>query len=136
VAGANTNGRLRGGSPNGRCRWETFFVFARERGTTELVSATPDGTVGNSVSIVSGISADGRYRAYYSLASDLVPGDSNNTWDIFVHDRKLETTERVSVASNGIEGDLGSFLALISDEGYHHAPFPSRRRHRGKRRQP
>jgi hypothetical protein len=117
VAGSNTNGRLSGWSPNGRCRWETFFVFHRERGTTELVLATPDGTVGNSVSVVSGISADGRYMAYYNLASDLVPGDSNNTRDIFVHDRKLETTERVSVASNGIEGDLGSFLASLSDDG-------------------
>jgi hypothetical protein len=47
------------------------------------------------------ISADGRYVAFPSAATNLVLGDSNAVWDIFVRDRQLGTTERVSVASNG-----------------------------------
>ncbi|ANY81261.1 hypothetical protein BB934_26115 [Microvirga ossetica] len=93
------------------------FVFDRKNGTTELVSTTPEGRVGNLDSVASGISANGRYVAFYSLASDLVPDDGNDVFDVFVHDRKLGTTERVSVASNGEEGELDSLFGSISDDG-------------------
>ena len=45
--------------------------------------------------------ADGRYVAFRSLASNLVDGDTNGEWDIFVHDRETSATERVSVYVNG-----------------------------------
>ena len=65
--------------------------------TTELVSVGPKGVLPNSVSYLSSISADGRFVAFGSAASNLVPGDTNNDWDIFVRDRQTNITSRVSV---------------------------------------
>jgi Tol biopolymer transport system component len=93
------------------------FVFDRKRGTTELVPVSSDGGAGNDASISSAISANGRFVTFYSYASNLVPGDNNSLLDVFVHDRKLGTTERVSVASNGAEGNGESYQASISDDG-------------------
>src|SRR5262249_36201765 len=45
------------------------------------------------------ISADGRYVAFASLAKNLVPGDTNGRWDIFVHERATGVTVRVSLSS-------------------------------------
>ena len=55
------------------------------------------------------ISADGRFVAFYSMATNLVPGDTNGTGDVFVRDRQTGTTERVSVGSGGVQGDGDSF---------------------------
>jgi Tol biopolymer transport system component len=49
------------------------------------------------------MSRDGRYVAFQSRASNLVPRDGNRTWDVFVHDRTKRVTERVSVSSSGVE---------------------------------
>ncbi|MBL8297584.1 MAG: hypothetical protein JNN30_04465 [Rhodanobacteraceae bacterium] len=62
-------------------------------------------------------SEDGRFVAFASFASNLVPGDLNGTNDVFVRDRLLGTTERVSVYSNGSEGNCGSLGADISSDG-------------------
>src|SRR5437879_439376 len=64
-----------------------------------------------------GISADGRYVAFESRASNLVAGDTNGVSDIFVHDRETGVTERVSVASSGRHGHSLSAEASISAEG-------------------
>jgi len=61
-----------------------IFVFDRKTGTTELVSVANDGTEGNGFSFIPAISANGRYVAFQSNASNLVPGDTNNAADIFV----------------------------------------------------
>ena len=50
------------------------------------------------------ISADGRFVAFWSYASNLVSGDTNGAIDVFVHDRQTGTTERVSVDSAGTQG--------------------------------
>jgi hypothetical protein len=63
------------------------------------------------------LSADGRYVAFYSLASNLVAGDTNVSWDVFVHDRQTGTTTRVSVASNGAQGNEGSESPALSGDG-------------------
>ena len=55
--------------------------------TTERVSVASDGVQANSSSIRPSISAAGRFVAFKSTASNLVPGDTNGTGDIFVHDR-------------------------------------------------
>ncbi|MCJ7576238.1 MAG: hypothetical protein MUO80_06170, partial [Dehalococcoidia bacterium] len=73
-------------------------------GITERVSVASDGSVGNSASTGPSVSADGRYIAFESHASNLVPGDTNNAMDVFVHDRQTGVTERVSVASDGSQG--------------------------------
>ena len=53
------------------------------------------------MSLSSSISADGRFVAFESAASNLVDGDSNNDRDIFIHDRATGTAERVNVSSSG-----------------------------------
>ena len=64
------------------------------------------------------ISADGRYVAFMSLATNLVLGDMNSARDIFVRDRMTGVTTRVSVNSAGIEAmGGGSFAPSISSNG-------------------
>lgn len=71
------------------------------------------------------VSDDGRFVVFASAASDLVPNDTNGSHcglppcaDVFVHDRVLRTTERVSVSSSGIEGNSSSAAsASISGDG-------------------
>jgi hypothetical protein len=65
------------------------------------------------------ISADGRYVAFISDASNLVPGDGNGVPDVFVRDMRLHTTERVSVSSAGVEGNGAALLQglAISPDG-------------------
>src|SRR5207253_4573444 len=78
--------------------------------TTVRVSVASDGTEGNDVSMGSALSADGRFVAFDSAATDLVAGDTNLVSDVFVHDRQTGTTERVSVASDGAQGNGSSGL--------------------------
>lgn len=63
------------------------------------------------------LSADGRFVAFESGASNLVPGDTNGWPDVFVVDRWLQTIERVSVGTGGIQGNRGSGFADISGDG-------------------
>jgi hypothetical protein len=85
---------------------------------TELISVASDVTQGNADSYTPAISADGRYVAFTSNASNLVEGDTNGKSDIFVHDRKTGETTRVSVASDGTQANNGTgFGASISADG-------------------
>ena len=79
-------------------------------GFTELISVSSAGVQGNQDSERPAMSADGRFVAFGSLSDNLVPGDTNTRSDIFVRDRMLGTTERVSVSSAGREGDAHSGL--------------------------
>src|SRR6188474_2237255 len=72
---------------------------------TQRVSLQSTGSQGNGGSFDSSISPDGRYVAFLSLASNLVPGDTNGVKDIFLRDRLTGTTERVSVDSAGVQAD-------------------------------
>ncbi|MCZ8067601.1 MAG: beta strand repeat-containing protein [Microcystis sp.] len=96
-----------------------IFLHDRQTGQTTRVSVTSDGTeaVNDQFSFQSNsfsptISSDGRFVAFVSQATNLVPGDTNSADDIFVHDRQTGQTTRVSVASNGSQ--TGSFLDSIS----------------------
>ena len=96
--------------------WDVFVRDLRS-GTTELVSVATNGTQANSYSSAPAISADGRYVAFWSGASNLVPGDTNEHYDVFVRDRQLGTTDRVSVASNGTQANGDSAFPAISADG-------------------
>lgn len=72
-------------------------------GLTELISVTTDGVGDNPEIAEAAIRADGRYVAFDSLASNLVPDDTNKDWDVFVRDRQKGTSTRVSVASDGTQ---------------------------------
>jgi hypothetical protein len=97
--------------------WPEVFVRDRQTGTTEVVSVDNAGNPGNSLSFHPALSADGRFVAFSSSSSKLVPGDTNGAGDVFVHDRQTRTTQRVSVDSAGNQGDSGSWGAWLSAAG-------------------
>ncbi len=109
------------GAPNlvGNDTNETHDVFVRDRrtGKTELVSLGSDGAKGNSSSFFSSISADGRFVAFFSYASNLVGGDTNGAIDVFVRDRSTRETKRVSLRSDGAQGGGDSSYPSISPDG-------------------
>ncbi len=87
-------------------------------GDLTLVSAATDGGPGNYASFTPSISADGRYVAFASGATNLVASDANGaTRDIFIRDLQTGTTVLVSVASDGTQGDGGSYNPSISADG-------------------
>ena len=99
-------------------------VYLRDRtaGTTERISVSSSESQGNGVSYVpSGqvgvMSADGRFVAFLSGADNLVPGDTNGVWDVFVRDRQLGLTERVSVSSSEAQATAMSFGGPVSSDG-------------------
>jgi Tol biopolymer transport system component len=93
------------------------FVHDRTTGATERISVGSSGKQGNRDSRLPAISADGRFVAFESGASNLVPGDGNGVVDVFVRDREAGTTERVSVDSAGQEGNGRSDSCAISADG-------------------
>jgi Tol biopolymer transport system component len=105
------------GDTNG---YRDVFVHDRQTGQTTRVSVSGDGTQGNSNTgfpYGPSVSADGRFVAFDSSASNLVPADTNGYRDVFVHDRQTGETTRVSVSSNGTQGDSGSYDPSISADG-------------------
>jgi Tol biopolymer transport system component len=94
-----------------------IFVHDRQTGATTRVSVDSAAVEGNDRSEAPAISADGRYVAFWSEASNLVPGDTNVGWDVFVHDRQTGATERVSVDSAGNQANTASENPAISADG-------------------
>lgn len=86
-------------------------------GTTSRASLTSSSGQPNGSSAAPAISADGRYVAFASWATDLVPGDTNGWVDIFVRDLTSGATERVSVSSAGAQAGGPSLDATISADG-------------------
>jgi hypothetical protein len=73
-------------------------------GSGEITTRVPvdrGGQQANGHSVDPAISAHGRFVAFQSDASNLVAGDTNNAWDVFVRDRMAQLTRRVSVGSGG-----------------------------------
>ena len=108
----------------------SFHIWVRDRdlGTTALVSKSSTNVAGNDRSQRPSISADGRFVAFSSSASNLVPGDTNDVDDIFVHDRDPDgngvfdepgetSITRVSVSSNGNAANCVSARPSISGTG-------------------
>jgi Tol biopolymer transport system component len=93
-----------------------IFVRDRNTGTTYLVSKSSDGIQGNDESTYPSISADGRYVAFESIATNLVSGDTNGV-DVFVRDRQTGTATRVSKSSTGAEANGNSYSPAISADG-------------------
>ena len=96
-----------------------FDVFVRDMvaGTTTAVSVDSTANQANSFSSIPAISADGRYVAFRSDASNLVTGDTNAASDVFVRDRTAGTTTRVSIDSAGNQANGSSSDPAISADG-------------------
>jgi Tol biopolymer transport system component len=102
------------GDNNGR---PDVFVRDRRLRTTVRVSKTNNGVGGNAGSAGGVISANGRFVAFASGASNLVPGDTNDASDIFVRDRRRGTTRRVSVTSREAQVRADSSWPTMSATG-------------------
>ncbi|MFI6007036.1 hypothetical protein ACIA98_43110 [Streptomyces sp. NPDC051366] len=98
-------------------RYRDIFVHDLQTGETTGVSVGSHGEQSDSESSHPSISADGRFVAFDSPASNLVFGDTNDIHDVFVRDRQTGETTRVSVDSNGRQGDGISQLPSISADG-------------------
>jgi Tol biopolymer transport system component len=85
-----------------------IFVQDLVTGLTEVVSVSSQGVLSNGDSFVAALNVDGRFIAFMSSGSNLVPGDNNAQYDIFLRDRLLGTTERISVNSSGGPGNGAS----------------------------
>ncbi|PYS19081.1 MAG: hypothetical protein DMG11_32145, partial [Acidobacteria bacterium] len=88
---------------SGQTNPSDVYVHDRQTGTTELVSVGMTG-VQDGCSWSPSISGDGRFVAFISAATTLIPSDTNAAWDVFVRDRQTGQTERVSVTPNGTQG--------------------------------
>jgi hypothetical protein len=86
-------------------------------GITGRVSVGANGRQVDGSSDGPALSAIGRFVGFTSNAANLVPGDTNGTFDVFVRDRAERTTTRVSVGSNGRQGNNSSSSASISALG-------------------
>jgi Tol biopolymer transport system component len=84
------------------------YLRNMDTNTTTRVSAAPGGALADDSSRLPALSADGRYVAYESLATNLVAEDTNRRWDIFRHDRVTGATVRVTVSSQGAQQEDNS----------------------------
>jgi len=96
---------------------DDIFVRDRLAATTERVSISSAAGEANGPSKAPAISADGRYVAFESDASNLVPGDTNAVTDIFVRDRLEATTDRVSVSTAGGQANGACRAPSVSADG-------------------
>jgi Tol biopolymer transport system component len=98
---------------------EDVYVHDRRTGKTQLVSVTSSGTPGNAPSGIAApapLSATGRFIAFESNA-DLVGSDGNGYRDVYLRDRRIGQTKRISVKSNGGAVDANHQEPAISGDG-------------------
>lgn len=98
-------------------------VFLRDTvlGTTERISVDSNEVeIDNFISVITlhnpMISEDGRYVVFWTEGA-FVPEDTNDAGDVYLRDRTLGTTERVSVSTNGAQTASGNGLGAISSDG-------------------
>ncbi len=97
---------------------DDLFVHDQVTGVTSRVSISSTGSQGDAPSGGSAsVSADGRYVAFDSHATNLVDGDTNGTGDVFLRDRVANTTTRLSVSTSGSECDGWSASSSITPDG-------------------
>ena len=133
--GQAANGHSRGGSISEDGRYVVFnsaannlvpgddngkrdiFLHDRKKGKTRRISRHSNGTQADDHSGSSVISADGRFVAYDSSATNLVNNDGNAAIDIFLYDRLRKKTRRLSVSSSEKQGNGDSRVPQISATG-------------------
>jgi Tol biopolymer transport system component len=98
--------------------YRDVFVRNRADGTLRRVSvAANHAQAENGDSILEGLSGDGRFVAFSSLASNLVPNDRNNAADVFIHDQQTHNTWSVSLAGDGATANGKSEASALSNDG-------------------
>lgn len=94
-----------------------IYAYEVATGTLTDLTVSYDGNFDGGTSTGASVSSDGRYVAFESYSSRLIRHDTNGYKDIFVHDRQDGVNRRVSVATDGTEGNGDSFDASISADG-------------------
>ncbi|GEM_PF-1971934 len=94
-----------------------IFLWDSRTGNLRRINLGRGGTQANAHSWAPSISGNGQYIAYESLASNLVPGDENRKWDVFLVNTTTGATRRVSAASGGGSGNGDSGVPSISANG-------------------
>jgi len=92
--------------------------------TTSEISVAMDGSQGNDDSDLAAISSDGRFVAFGSVATNLVPGDTNGWMDLFLRDTCFgasigctPSTSRISVAADATQSNAPSAYPSLSADG-------------------
>jgi Tol biopolymer transport system component len=117
----STASNLVPGDTNG---FEDVFLRDRRTGSTTRISVSSSGAQANGDSFFPpAISADDRFVAFTSRATNLVRGDTNDSEDVFVRNLQTGTTSRVSVPSTGGEAIGPSFSPSLSADGRYVAFF-------------
>jgi Tol biopolymer transport system component len=98
---------------------DTMDIFLRDRQTkqTKRVNVASDGTQANGECASPAISDDGCYVTFASAATNLIVGDTNGCWDVFVHDLQTGKTERISISADEAEGNGNSTGGVVSADG-------------------
>lgn len=96
---------------------QDIFVDDRVTGTTERVSVSSIGSQANGPSALPAISADGRFVAFQSQATNLVSGATPDVWSIYVRDRRAGTTTLVSKSESGGANPTDATTPSISADG-------------------
>ncbi len=108
-------------APGGAFGVTGILIRDRQTGVTTRVGLALGGGTANADSRVPSLSADGRIVAFLSNATNLVANDTNGVADIFLHDRGLGTTTRVSVATGGTQANAASLAppSVLTDATWH-----------------
>ncbi|MEK7817442.1 MAG: hypothetical protein AAB281_04225, partial [Actinomycetota bacterium] len=114
VAFDSTANNLVSGDNN---NYSDIFIKYRPTGGISRVSIATTGAQASDHSINASISSNGDFVAFESSANDMVPGDLNGARDIFVRNRQIGHTTRVSTDAAGNEGNQMSLEPTISDDG-------------------
>jgi len=93
-----------------------IFLRDREKRAAEAVNVGPGGEEANGDAMPDAMTRDGRFVVFSSNASNLVPGDTNDHQDVFLRDRLLGTTTRVSVTAIGEQANLSSWCGTITSD--------------------
>lgn len=94
-----------------------IFVRDLAAGTTTRVSVSAKGAQANNINYMPAISANGRFVAFVSEATNLVPSDTSDAFDVFVYDRAIAKLERVSIATNDTQANFSSYAPVLSADG-------------------
>ncbi len=96
---------------------ESFSVTDAVYDLPVKISGSIGGAPGTGNSTSASVSGDGRYVAFVSAGTSLVTGDTNGKQDVFLHDRQLGTTKRISFGAGGIQSNGDSYAPYASFDG-------------------
>ena len=96
---------------------QDVFVRDRRSSVTRRVSIWPGGIQANNISYQPALSADGRFVAFTSEATNVLPGSIIDPANVFVRDRRRDVTHLVSVGPGGIQADGRNRRPTISANG-------------------